>query len=102
MHAEGALGGREDGLLQRLDQHLAVDVLVFADLIENQAQARRRFIHDALLEEPLFRARPRPSRPGPASRSPPPPRSVSWLLARRNSASQSGTRFALTMLSMGT
>jgi hypothetical protein len=48
VHAERPLGRGEDGLLQRLHQHLAVDVLVLRDLVEDQAEART-FTHDALL-----------------------------------------------------
>ena len=36
--AEGTLGGGQDRLLERLDQHGPVDVLVFGYLVEDQPQ----------------------------------------------------------------
>ena len=47
MHAEGALGGGQDRLFQRLDQHGSVDVLVFGDLVEDQAEGGT-VVHEAL------------------------------------------------------
>ncbi len=38
VHPEGALRGGQDGLFERFDQHGAVDVFVFGDLVENQAE----------------------------------------------------------------
>src|SRR4029079_9567388 len=67
VQAEGALRGGQDRLLQRLDQHGSVDVLVFGDLVEDQAEGGT-VVHEAL---------------------------------RWNSRSQSGTRLAFWMSSMG-
>ena len=47
VHAERLLGGGQDGLLEGLDQDLAVDVLVFGDLVEDQAQGGT-LVHEAL------------------------------------------------------
>ena len=67
--AEGPLGGGQDRLLERLDQDLAVDVLVLGHLVEDHVEVGT-FAHDALLKGP--------------GDSP----------LRRNAASQSGTRCA--------
>ena len=67
MHAERALRGRQNRLFQRLDQHGSVDILVFRDLVEDQAEGCT-VVHEAL---------------------------------RWNSRSQSGTRLAFWMSSMG-
>jgi len=38
VHAERALGGGQDRLLERIDQHALVDVLVPANLLEDHVQ----------------------------------------------------------------
>src|SRR6185436_19485406 len=94
MQAEGTLGGGEDRLLQRLDQHGSVDVLVFGDLVEDQAEGGT-VVHEALrLLMGTLEGSPCP----PATDSARPSRASS---TRLNSRFQSGTRLAFWMSSMG-
>ena len=48
VHAKGTLGGRQDRLFEGLHQDPAIDVLVFRDLIEHQAEGGTITAHDAL------------------------------------------------------
>ncbi len=43
-HPERALGGRQDGLLHRLDQHGGIDALLLADLLDDALQ-RHTLLH---------------------------------------------------------
>ena len=93
VHAEGVLGGGQDGLLERLDQDAPVDVLVFGDLVEDQAEGGT-VVHEALRFDSGPSEGPEPPAMGTDEPS-------SSLTARWNSRSQSGTKLARAMSSMG-